>query len=159
LQIILELLNAKSAKRILVGGGKLLSQLNLGSHLKDSGADVISVDRLKPESCRESSFTADVGITGVEYLVAETGTVVLYSGPDNPRSISLLPPVHIAIADRKQLVADLFDLFESSDGKMVQSLPSCITLITGPSKTGDIELKLVTGVHGPGEIHVILIDE
>jgi L-lactate dehydrogenase complex protein LldG len=72
--------------------------------------------------------------------------------------LSLLPPVHIAIAERKQLVPDLFDLFPSSNMEQSPTLPSCITFITGPSKTGDIELRLVTGVHGPGEIHVILID-
>ena len=64
----------------------------------------------------------------------------------------------MAIAERKQLVADLFDLVPSSDRDQSTTLPSCITLITGPSKTGDIEMRLVTGVHGPGEIHVILMD-
>jgi L-lactate dehydrogenase complex protein LldG len=67
--------------------------------------------------------------------------------------------VHIAIADRSQLLPDLFDLFDlfSPVANLSKSTPpSCLTLITGPSKTGDIELKLVTGVHGPGEIHVIL---
>jgi L-lactate dehydrogenase complex protein LldG len=112
---------------------------------------------LTSETCRESFFAAEIGISGVDYLVAETGTVVLHSGPDQPRSLSLLPPVHIAIAERKQLVPDLFDLFPSSN-EQARTLPSCITFITGPSKTGDIELRLVTGVHGPGEIHVILID-
>jgi L-lactate dehydrogenase complex protein LldG len=99
-----------------------------------------------------------LGISGVDFLVAETGTVVLHSGPLQPRSLSLLPPVHIAIAERKQLVADLFDVFQPPENNQPSSLPSCITFITGPSKTGDIELRLVTGVHGPGEIHVILID-
>ena len=68
-------------------------------------------------------------------------------------SASLLPPVHIAVADVDQLLPDLFDLF----GRLSrQELPACVSLITGPSKTGDIELKLVTGVHGPGEVHVVL---
>jgi L-lactate dehydrogenase complex protein LldG len=108
---------------------------------------------------REDFFAAEVGITNVHRLIAETGTVVLASKPDEPRSASLLPPVHIAIADRSQLLPDLFDLFDlfSPVANLSQSTPpSCLTLITGPSKTGDIELKLVTGVHGPGEIHVIL---
>jgi len=80
--------------------------------------------------------------------------VVLASKPDEPRSASLLPPVHIALAERSQLLPDLFDLFDLFSP--VSTLPSSLTLITGPSKTGDIELKLVTGVHGPGEIHVVL---
>ena len=75
------------------------------------------------------------------------------SSPDQPRSISLLPPVHIALAERRQLVPDLFDLFPQ-----LGTLPSCLTLITGPSKTGDIELRLVTGVHGPGTVHVLMLD-
>jgi L-lactate dehydrogenase complex protein LldG len=69
----------------------------------------------------------------------------------------LLPPVHIALAERSQLVPDLFDLFETDLLSRRVMMPSCVTLITGPSKTGDIELRLVTGVHGPGEIHVILV--
>ena len=69
-------------------------------------------------------------------------------------SLSLLPPIHVAVADRSQLLSDLFDLFEVPSAEP----PSCLSLITGPSKTGDIELRLVTGVHGPGEIHVVLID-
>ena len=70
--------------------------------------------------------------------------------------MSLLPPVHIAVADRSQLLPDLFDLFRQLPP---EEMPSCVSLITGPSKTGDIELRLVTGVHGPGEIHVVLIGE
>jgi L-lactate dehydrogenase complex protein LldG len=71
----------------------------------------------------------------------------------------LLPPVHIAIAWRSQILPDLFDLFPSgAAGAQEADLPSCWSLITGPSKTGDIELRLVTGVHGPGEVYVVLIE-
>ena len=65
--------------------------------------------------------------------------------------------MHIAVARPRQILPDLFDLFDlfaSGDGNVP---PSCLTLITGPSKTGDIELKLVTGVHGPGEVHVMIV--
>ena len=94
--------------------------------------------------------------------MAETGTIVLQARPQQPRSLSLLPPVHIAIAEPSQLLPDLFDLFEifgsaETDSAPGAKLPSCLTLITGPSKTGDIELRLVTGVHGPGEVHLILV--
>src|SRR2546423_674398 len=76
---------------------------------------------------------------------------------------SRLPPVHIAVAARAQLLPDLFDLFAVCKPAPPQDdepdrLPACLTLITGPSKTGDIELRLVTGVHGPGVVYVILVD-
>ena len=106
---------------------------------------------------REAFFAADAGVSGVDHLVAETGSIALLARPDQPRSLSLLPPIHIAVADRSQLLPDLFDLFEARWEAERQGLPSCLSLITGPSKTGDIELRLVTGVHGPGEVHVVLI--
>ena len=123
--------------------------------------EVSLVDALPGGAARAAYFAADVGISGVDYLVAETGTVAVLAKPDDPRSLSLLPPVHVAVADRSQILPDLFDLFEAlgldptADGPR---LPSCVALITGPSKTGDIELRLVTGVHGPGEVHVVLLD-
>jgi L-lactate utilization protein LutC len=155
---VIELVKAKSSRRVLLGKGAVIDPLELPKRLRNTAIEAILVDELTPQSCREPFFAADIGISDVDYLVAETGTVVLRSGPDQPRSLSLLPPVHIAVAERKELVPDLFDLFPSSNHGPVPTLPSCITFITGPSKTGDIELRLVTGVHGPGEIHLILID-
>ena len=104
---------------------------------------------------RELIFAADAGITNVAALLAETGSLVMSSSPEQPRSPSLLPPLHIAIAKEGQIVADLFDLFEAYSAEKLPA--SNVVLITGPSKTGDIELKLVTGVHGPGEVHVIVL--
>jgi L-lactate utilization protein LutC len=121
--------------------------------LRSSGVEAITVDQLDKSGEKEAFFVADVGITGADALIAETGTVVQQSRPSQPRSLSLLPPVHVVVADRTTLVLDLFDLFADKT-----DLPSCLSLITGPSKTGDIEMRLVTGVHGPGEVHVVLID-
>ena len=100
---------------------------------------------------RDPVFAADLGISCPAHLLAETGSVAMFTS-DEPRCVSLLPPVNIVLARSSQIVPDLFDLFKGREDKM----PSCLTLITGPSKTGDIELKLVTGVHGPGELHVII---
>ena len=97
-----------------------------------------------------------MGISGVAYAIAETGTLVMASGPNDPRSLSLTPFVHIAVVGSDQLLPDLFDLFTELEPEK-DRLPACLSFITGPSKTGDIELKLVTGVHGPGELHVVLI--
>jgi len=154
---ILQLVQAASARRLLLGRNPLLDSLNLQDPLRAAGSEILLADSLPPAERKDSLFSADLGISGVDYLIAETGTVVLMAQPGEPRSLSLLPPVHIAVAERSQLLPDLFDLFEPALWKLRQGLPSHLGLITGPSKTGDIELRLVTGVHGPREIHVVLI--
>jgi L-lactate dehydrogenase complex protein LldG len=151
---VLELVQARSARRVLLGQGSFLDTLGLADQLRSLG---IAVDHA--DAPRDTYFAADVGITGVEALIAETGSIVQASRPGQPRSLSLLPPVYVAVAERSQLVPDLFDWFASLPAESrANGLPACLSLITGPSKTGDIELKLVTGVHGPGEVHVVLMN-
>lgn len=148
-----------NVRKILLSRGGLIERLELPVKLKQLGLDAKAIDDTGANH-RDEVFAADVGITNVHRLIAETGTVVLAANPHEPRSVSLLPPVHIALAERSQILPDLFDLFDlfSPTASATKSLPpSCLTLITGPSKTGDIELRLVTGVHGPGEVHVILL--
>lgn len=155
---IQSILQPHNARKILISRGGLIDRLGLVTKLKALGLDVKTLDDL-PANPQEGFFAAAVGITNVHRLIAETGTVVVATKPNEPRSVSLLPPVHIALADRWQLLPDLFDLFDlfAPTASPTKTLPpSCLTLLTGPSKTGDIELRLVTGVHGPGEIHVIL---
>jgi L-lactate dehydrogenase complex protein LldG len=161
-RIVLDLVRTRSVRKAVLERCALIEHLELPRRLREAGIEVTMVDNLPSTTSREAFFGADVGISGVYRLVAETGTVVMATGAQQPRSLSLLPPVHIAIAEASQLLPDLFDLFDlfSPLSSGDQSLPpSCLTLITGPSKTGDIELRLVTGVHGPGEIHVVLCTE
>jgi len=150
--LVLSLVESKSARKILLGRGVVLDQLGLAARLRDRQLEVVLADQANRTHWRDDFFSADIGISGVFHLIAETGTVAMACRADDPRSVSLLPPVHIAVAERGQLLPDLFDLFGQLD-----TMPSNLTLITGPSKTGDIELKLVTGVHGPGEIHVVIL--
>src|SRR5437773_2609246 len=145
---VIELVQAKAVRRALLGRGSFLDSLELSGPLAGRGVEVTRVDALAPASSRDPFFAADLGISGVDYLIAETGSVALFARPTEPRSLSLLPPVHIAVAEGAQLLPDLFDLFSilSRQGQAHQlsSMPSCLSLITGPSKTGDIELRLVT---------------
>ena len=104
----------------------------------------------------ETLFSADAAVTGVQAAVAETGTVVCVSGAQSARGASLIPPVHIALLSEAQLVGDLFDLFPRL---AAGELPANVNLITGPSKTADIEGVLVTGMHGPGAVEVVLVRE
>ncbi len=152
---VLQHIERLAVRRVLLGCEPVIERLGLAKLLADRGCEVTSASELNSENGRSRFFAADIAITGVDYLIAETGTLVMLARPDQPRTASLLPPVHIAVSERSQMLDDLFDLFERLDPKL---MASCVTLITGPSKTGDIELKLVTGVHGPGEVHVILLD-
>jgi L-lactate utilization protein LutC len=152
--VLRQLLEGKPPFRVLLGRDAFLDTLDLRNSLCMPGVEWIPADTLG-EGGRETLFAADVGITGADYLVAETGSVVLGSRPDAPRSVSLLPPVHIVVAEGGRILPDLFDLFAALEPNK-NTLPACLTVITGPSKTGDIELRLVTGVHGPGEVHVIM---
>jgi L-lactate utilization protein LutC len=156
---VVELVRARGARRVLLGRGALLDSLHLAEALRTAGVEVLLVEPSDGAANRDTFFRADVGITGVDHLIAETGSIVIHSRPDQPRSASLLPPIHIAVATRDQIVPDLFDLFGRQQDQPGPSVPACISVITGPSKTGDIELKLVTGVHGPGDVHVVAIDK
>lgn len=95
---------------------------------------------------------AEVGVTGADYGLAESGTLVVLAGPHRPRSGSLLPPVHVAVLREDRVLVDLFDLWER-----VGEPPSALTLVTGPSRSADIEMSLAVGVHGPGSVHVVLV--
>jgi L-lactate utilization protein LutC len=152
LAAVLALVRERGARRVLFGPAPVFEGLDWAAALQEAGTEVL----LAGEG-REAFFAADLGLSGADFLIAETGSVVALARPDQPRSLSLLPPVHAVVADRAQLLPDLFDLFEGVPWAGRGGLPSGLSLITGPSKTGDIELRLVTGVHGPGEVHVFLI--
>lgn len=105
---------------------------------------------------------ADIGVTAVDYALADTATLVLRTGLGRARLASLLPPVHIALLKPDQVIPgldELFPLLADNYAKSNGSLDSALTFITGPSRTADIELTLVVGVHGPQELHVVLLDE
>jgi L-lactate utilization protein LutB len=101
--------------------------------------------------------TAEVGINFADYALADTGSLVFLSESHESRLISLLPPVHIALVARKRILSGLDELFTLVPQPLAQS--SAMVLITGPSRTADIEMRLVRGVHGPGEIHVIIVED
>ena len=102
------------------------------------------------------AYTADLESTFTPIFKVMLDHEDVLFRPGDERVASLLPPVHVAIVERQQIVADLIDAFSAlTRGK--EELPSNVVLITGPSKTGDIELQLTTGVHGPGTWHVIVV--
>ncbi|MCG2578785.1 lactate utilization protein C [Dechloromonas sp. XY25] len=97
-----------------------------------------------------------VGVTGCFCAVAETGTLMLLSGPDSPATVSLLPETHIALVDTTRIVATMeeaFALLRVERGEV----PRAVNFVSGPSRTGDIEQTIVLGAHGPCRVHLILI--
>jgi L-lactate dehydrogenase complex protein LldG len=107
------------------------------------------------DSLRAACATAPVGITSATYGLADTGTLVMIASREEPRLISLLPPVHVAILPRERLLTSIDELLAFVP--LPSEEASSMVLITGPSRTADIEQILVRGVHGPGQIHVIIV--
>lgn len=104
---------------------------------------------------RELCASADLGITSADYVLADTGTLVMLSSPQEARLISLLPPAHIAVVPCNRILTGLDELFSLLPDPA--GTTSSLVLITGPSRTADIEQILVRGVHGPGQILVVLV--
>jgi L-lactate dehydrogenase complex protein LldG len=115
------------------------------------------VDALAITPSSSDIFNFDVGISCVQAGIAETGTLVLDSSRERNRWVSLVPPVHIAILDAAQIVLTLGEALSMMQ-KDDQVSP-IVTLVTGPSRTADIELTLAIGVHGPQEVYVIVRDK
>jgi L-lactate dehydrogenase complex protein LldG len=101
----------------------------------------------------------DASVTGCEFLIARTGSIVMSSHQQSGRTVSVYAPVHICIAHTSQLVYDLRQGIEKMKEKYAANLPSMITFASGPSRTADIEKTLVVGVHGPKEVFVFLVDD
>jgi L-lactate dehydrogenase complex protein LldG len=164
--LIGEIARERKATRLLSWSPGALG-LDLRAHLGREGFAVTTAhDADPPEServrHREEAAAADLGVTGVDWALGETGTLVLVSGRGRPRSTSLLPATHVAVFGPTQLLESLEQV-----GIMLEALhadPShsmsgaVINFITGPSRTADIELTLTRGVHGPKDVHAIFVE-
>lgn len=153
-------------KRIIKWNSHLLRRLEIDRVLDSLGAQNILVAKKDSPNQQdrkdyiETEATAELGISGVDYGLADTGTLVLRTSRTQDRTTSLLPPVHVALVESKRILPGSEDLILKLmlelEGKA--ELDSCLTLITGPSITADIELNLVSGIHGPRELHVIILE-
>jgi L-lactate dehydrogenase complex protein LldG len=108
------------------------------------------------DELRELCASADIGITSADYALADTGTLVMISSAREARMISLLPPAHVAVVPRGRILTGLDELFSILPNPAGET--SSMVLITGPSRTADIEQILIRGVHGPGQITVVIVE-
>jgi L-lactate dehydrogenase complex protein LldG len=160
-EYICELAKSKGTNQAVGWNATLLNQDEIITALKNSGIDFIGNNNIQREGFINSAIDAGLGLSGVDYALAETGTLVLLAGENKARSASLLPPVHVALVTPDKFISgldDLFPLLRCDLDVSNRNLSSAVTFITGPSRTADIELTLVVGVHGPQELHVILLD-
>ena len=134
----------------------------LASH--DSELTNLACDALALPVCRtgkgydvKEMERCDTGVTGCDALIAQTGSVLVTSRSAGGRALSILPPHHVVIARREQLVADLPAAFALVHQKYAPDYPSMISFITGPSRTGDIERILVLGAHGPKKLTIFCV--
>lgn len=143
-----------SARRAVVTGDTDDYRGEIDRGLADAGAEAARPD---PEDWRHEAALADVGITSAAVAVAATGSILVVPGPASPRVASLLPPAHLAIVPAERLVAGLEDVMPILAEAAAHS--SAPVLVTGPSRTSDIEMTTVYGVHGPKTLRVLVVHE
>jgi L-lactate dehydrogenase complex protein LldG len=143
-------LRERQCRRVMLSDTELLRKFEVGDQLDEQGFEA----RYWSGITADGAYDYDAGVTEVDYAVAETGTLVIRHRPEHGRLLSLVPFVHVAVLQPKQIVPDLIDLFETlaKDG-----VGSGVTMISGPSKTADIEMNTVTGVHGPNVVRVFVL--
>jgi L-lactate dehydrogenase complex protein LldG len=165
-QYLCELTQSGSVKTVAISAHKICQRLRLEGALKTVAPEVqILTESIDSESSLErrrlkSSLShAQLSITGAEYLVAESGTILVISSDQASRQISLLPAIHVVLATPEQIYPNLAEVFQAIQKSSGLTLPgSALTLITGPSRTADIEKVLIKGVHGPTRIVTIMLE-
>lgn len=143
-------LRAQNCKSVMLSSTKLLSEFCFKDVLRRAGFEAKSWQ----EMSADEAYEFDAGVTEVDYAVAETGSLVIRHRPEHGRLLSLVPFVHVAIVQPKNFVPDLIDLF---DILAREGTGSGVTIISGPSKTADIEMNTVTGVHGPNVVKAYVL--
>jgi L-lactate dehydrogenase complex protein LldG len=141
---------SKNLKRIAMPVSPALERLGIRKAIEVAGLEVKTWDQITLDEL----YDFDASVTDVTYAIAETGSLVIKSTFEHGRAISLVPIVHVAIVEPRNCVADLLDLMEIL-GK--EGVGNNVSIITGPSKTADIEGALVVGVHGPGAVQVFVL--
>jgi L-lactate dehydrogenase complex protein LldG len=164
--IVARIAGERGLRRVVAWPAETLG-VDVATPLAGGGLEAVAmpaagVTAAEHERLRRVAAAADLGVTGVDLAVAETGTLIVLSGAGRPRSTSLLPACHVAVFDREALVDSLVQvglaLEAWHDGDEPAGRGAAITFITGPSRTADIELTLTRGVHGPKEVHAVFVE-
>ena len=147
---LIAFLRDANLRTLALPNSALLEKIGLPAALREAGFEL----HLWGDLTLDALYDVDCAVTDVYRAVAETGSLVIRGSDQHGRSLSLVPAVHVVILEPKNIVPDLVDLFAES-AKLER--PSNLVIIGGPSKTADIELNLVTGVHGPGVVQAFVL--
>jgi L-lactate dehydrogenase complex protein LldG len=141
----------------IAGGWKKVASHS--GELTDRACTALALPKLATDECYDLNELerCDAGISECDALIAQTGSVLVSSRSAGGRALSVLPPHHVVLACREQLVADLPAAFALLKRKYDSNYPSFISFITGPSRTGDIERILVLGAHGPKKLTILCV--
>jgi L-lactate dehydrogenase complex protein LldG len=153
--VIDECLNEHQVKSVMVNLADLPED-NIAAHLTGTGRTVF---RWALEGCAQAVFDCDASITDCRYGLADTGAMMVWSDPGFGRSTTLTVPVHVVLLPAGRILADMIDALPHALRDTGGRMPSNVVIINGPSKTADIEMKLVTGVHGPKFLYAVIIED
>jgi L-lactate dehydrogenase complex protein LldG len=150
---VVSLARERDAKLLVRWDAEELERLGADEPLEEAGVEVTVWRDL--EDFRAVAAGADIGLSTAEWAIAETGSLVLTSGPGRGRTVTLLPQTYVAVIPTERVLGTVPEAIEKYAG--VGGLPANVCFHTGPSRSGDIEMSLTIGVHGPGDVHVILV--
>ena len=158
---VYQLAEKMEARRVVRSLEGVFDDVPLDDALSSLGASVQVMAREDESAGSFNPIDADLGVTGVDYAIAETGSVVILPRRGVSRVTSLLPPVHVALVKPSQTLESLDDLYLLRRVAYLRDgvdAGSYMNFITGPSRTADIEMTLVVGAHGPREVHMVILD-
>jgi len=157
---VASILQTHGITTVIAWSGRFVSEYGLSDLSRRYGVELLPWNSEEPETNRkDAAFSMTCGITGADYAIAETGSLVVVASPSQGRSVSLLGEIHIAIVEASRILPDLYDLPGQLATDFPERPPSNVTVIAGPSKTADIELQIVIGVHGPRHVYAVLVEE
>ena len=166
---IATILQNTNTRLVMRSTHSVLAEINLDQVVSDLGVEM-DVAIANPSSndanseeerqqLRNRLLKADVGITGADYAIAETGSCVIVGGKGVSRLVSLLPPIHVAVLKSNQILPSLDELFALRRETHLAGNPlRYMNIISGPSRSADIEQTLIKGMHGPRETHIVLLE-
>ena len=152
-EYVLSLARERGAERLIRWDVEELEALGVDGPLAEAGVEVALWRDL--EDFKEVAARADIGLSTAEWAIADTGSLVLTSGPGKGRTVTLLPPTYVAVLPAEKVLRTVPEAIEKYAGD--GGLPANVVFHTGPSRSGDIEMEIFVGMHGPGDVHVVLV--